>query len=136
MRLFTDVRGSVRGIPLLVTTAVLAVAQPAGAPTFEVADVHSSPHTLRPQSAGPFYGDGRYELQSVNMLELIHAAYGVDPERVYGGPTWLEIERFDVTAKAPAAPPPNRASSCSRRCSPTGSNSWSTTIANPCRHTY
>ena len=106
MRLFRDLRGSartsacVRRVLLLLTTAVLALAQPADAPKFEVADVHASPHTLRPQPAGPFYGDGRYELQTFNMLDLIHTAYGVDPERVYGGPTWLEIERFDVIAKA------------------------------------
>jgi uncharacterized protein (TIGR03435 family) len=107
MRLFTDVNGSAR-IPvrahhvlLLLTTAVLAFAQPANTPKFEVADVHASPHTLRPVPAGPFYGDGRYEMQSVNLLDMIHTAYGVDPERVYGGPTWLEMERFDVTAKAP-----------------------------------
>ena len=107
MRLFTDLRGSartpacVRHVLPLLTTAVLAFAQPADTPKFEVADVHASPPTLRPQPAGPFYGDGRYELQTVNMLDLIHTAYGVDPERVYGGPNWLEMERFDVIAKTP-----------------------------------
>jgi uncharacterized protein (TIGR03435 family) len=41
-------------------------------------------------------------LQNVNIVDLIHTAYGVDPERVYGGPNWLEIERLDVIAKTPS----------------------------------
>jgi uncharacterized protein (TIGR03435 family) len=86
---------------LPLTCALLAFAQPPDSPKFEVADVHASPHTLRPEPAGPFYGDGRYELQSFSIVDLIHTAYDVDPERVYGGPSWLEIERFDVIAKAP-----------------------------------
>ena len=37
------------------------------------------------------------------MLDLIKTAYGVDPDTVVGGPSWLESDRFDVTAKAPPA---------------------------------
>jgi len=37
------------------------------------------------------------------MLDLIRTAYNVDPEKVSGGPTWLEMDRFDVFAKIPAA---------------------------------
>ena len=35
------------------------------------------------------------------MLDLIKTAYGVDPNMVVGGPSWMELDRFDVTAKAP-----------------------------------
>jgi uncharacterized protein (TIGR03435 family) len=35
------------------------------------------------------------------MLDMIRMAYGVDPERVSGGPNWLEMDRFDVFAKTP-----------------------------------
>jgi uncharacterized protein (TIGR03435 family) len=35
------------------------------------------------------------------MLDLIRTAYGLDPEKVVGGPNWLEMDRFDVFAKAP-----------------------------------
>ena len=107
MRPFTDfihgqrIPACVGQVLLLLGTGVLALSQTAVNPKFEVADIHASPHTLRPQPAGPFFGDGRYELQTVNMLDMIHIAYGVDPERVSGGPSWLEIERFDITAKAP-----------------------------------
>jgi len=35
------------------------------------------------------------------MLDLIRTAYGVDPEKVVGGPNWLASDRFDVIAKVP-----------------------------------
>ncbi len=70
---------------------------------FEVADVHNSPHTTQPLVRGPFYSSGRYELRLASMLDLIRIAYNVDPEKVSGGPNWLEMDRFDVLAKIPAA---------------------------------
>lgn len=33
------------------------------------------------------------------MVDLISTAYGVDGDKVYGGPNWLEMDRFDVTGK-------------------------------------
>ena len=70
---------------------------------FEVADIHSSPHTTQPFVRGPFYNGGRYELRFATMLDLIRTAYGVDPEKIVGGPNWLEMDRFDVFAKASGA---------------------------------
>ena len=52
---------------------------------------------------GGVFRSGRYELRQATMLDLIKTAYGVDPETVVGGPSWLESDRFDVTAKAPPA---------------------------------
>jgi hypothetical protein len=40
------------------------------------------------------------------MVDLIATAYGVDQSYVQGGPNWLERDRFDVIAKAPAGTPP------------------------------
>jgi uncharacterized protein (TIGR03435 family) len=45
---------------------------------------------------------GRYEIRYATMLDLIKTAYGVDADTVFGGPSWLETDRFDVIAKAPA----------------------------------
>jgi uncharacterized protein (TIGR03435 family) len=70
---------------------------------FEVADIHSSPRTSQPIVRGPFYSSSRYELRFATMLDLIRIAYGVDPEKVSGGPNWLEMDRFDVFAKTPAS---------------------------------
>lgn len=87
-------------LSLLGLLSVAAFSQPAETTAkFELADVHASPHTTFPQVRGPFYTSGRYELRFANMLDLIRIAYGVDPEKVSGGPSWLEIERFDVFAK-------------------------------------
>jgi uncharacterized protein (TIGR03435 family) len=43
----------------------------------------------------------RYEFKNATMVDLITAAYGVDEDKVLGGPTWLEMDRFDIVAKAP-----------------------------------
>jgi uncharacterized protein (TIGR03435 family) len=75
---------------------------PAAAPTFDVADIHPSPRVTQSQLRGPFYTAGRYELRLATMQDLIRMAYNVDPEKVFGGPSWLEMDRFDVFAKVPA----------------------------------
>jgi uncharacterized protein (TIGR03435 family) len=83
----------------LMLSCACAFAQPA--PQFEVADVHHSPAAVQSIAQGPFFAGGRYELRFVTMLDLIRIAYAIDPERVYGGPSWLEMDRFDVFAKVP-----------------------------------
>ena len=49
---------------------------------------------------------GRFEIRRATMLDLIKTAYGIDPDVVFGGPDWLEWDRFDVIAKSPANTPP------------------------------
>src|ERR1051326_3469560 len=68
---------------------------------FEIADVHSSPYYSFSAVRGPFFSTSRYELRDATMLDLIRIAYGVDPEKVAGGPSWLEMDRFDVFARTP-----------------------------------
>lgn len=81
--------------------ALLGSVPASGQAKFEVADVHSSPRSRIPVARGPFFNNGRYELRFASMLDLIRMAYDVDPEKVLGGPSWLEWDRFDVFAKAP-----------------------------------
>jgi uncharacterized protein (TIGR03435 family) len=71
-----------------------------GQSAFEITDVHVSPHSDNP-SLRVFHREGRYELLSATMVDLITAAWGVKPETVIGGPNWLESDRFDVIAKTP-----------------------------------
>jgi uncharacterized protein (TIGR03435 family) len=85
----------------LVFLCGVARSQPADQPQFLVADVHSSARTAQPIVRGPFYTTGRYELRFATVLDMIRIAYGVDPEKISGGPTWLELDRFDVLAKPP-----------------------------------
>ena len=74
-------------------------------PSFEAADVHVSPRSANPnvQSLGGFVRGGRYQFRNATMLDLIGSAYGVEPVKVVGGPSWLETDRFDILAKAPAS---------------------------------
>ena len=75
--------------------------------TFELADVHLSPPSSIASTFGSMSGGvpraGRYELRNASMLDLVRTAYGVEPEKVVGGPNWLAADRFDVIAKVPAA---------------------------------
>lgn len=92
----------------IISLAILpgaALAQ--NAPRFEIADVHVSPPAANPYtfvSGGELRGE-RYDLRKATMLDLIRIAYGVEAERVMSGPSWLELDRFDVSAKAPANTP-------------------------------
>jgi uncharacterized protein (TIGR03435 family) len=71
---------------------------------FEAADVHASPHSdnnFNLFMRGPQTRAGRYEIRTGTMVDLISTAYGVDGDKVYGGPNWLELDRYDITAKLP-----------------------------------
>ena len=50
---------------------------------------------------GPVYRAGRYDLRVASMVGLICTAYGIDNDKVLGGPNWLENDFFDVAAKGP-----------------------------------
>jgi len=80
--------------------------QSTGAPSasqqFEVSDIHTSPPALRPFMNGPFIHGPEYVVRNASMVDLISTAYGVDSDKVLGGPNWLEFDRFDVRAIAPA----------------------------------
>src|SRR5690242_18518204 len=77
-------------------------------PSFEAADVHPSPKNPNPnvQSLGGFARGGRYQFRNATMVDMISSAYGVEAEKVLGGPSWLETDRFDILAKAPASVTP------------------------------
>ena len=74
-----------------------------GLPAFEAADVR--PSAIKPQNQnvrGPFIGSGRYELRAATILDMIVRAYGIDADKIAGGPNWIEYDRFDITARTPA----------------------------------
>ena len=91
----------VLSLGLYVLMAQAAFGQAAGAHlAFEKADVHISAPGAREE--GGFLPDGRFECRATTMLKLISVAYGVDMDRVAGGPDWLATNRFDIVAKAPS----------------------------------
>ena len=76
---------------------------------FDAADVQSRSRNsnANPQLSGGVLRSGRYDLRNATMVDLIGLAYGVDASAILGGPNWLELNRFDVTAKAAQSTPPD-----------------------------
>jgi len=96
------------GVAFAALFCGLEFSQTAPAPAFDIADVHASPrHTdANVFMTGGILRNGRYDLRNAAMLDLIRTAWNVDPDTVLGGPTWLELDRFDIVAKAPPNTPP------------------------------
>jgi bla regulator protein blaR1 len=76
------------------------------APSFEVASIK------RNKSGDGFVGrgfqPGGTTFVNVPVRQLIQQAYGVQPFQVIGGPAWINVDRFDITAKAEGTPPPDQ----------------------------
>ncbi|HWF09371.1 MAG TPA: TIGR03435 family protein [Bryobacteraceae bacterium] len=87
-------------LPALFAGAIFA--QSGDAPKFEIADVHPSPKALNASVRAPAARNGRYEVRNFTMLGLIREAYGFSADTILGGPNWLELDRFDITAKIPS----------------------------------
>src|SRR5215217_9752892 len=95
------VGGVVGGTALLPASP--AFGQSAAAPSFQASDVHVSAPTMNP-GAGVRPGairNGVYEVGNATMLDLIRIAYRIEADKILGGPTWLEVDRYDVFAKVP-----------------------------------
>jgi uncharacterized protein (TIGR03435 family) len=90
---------------LFVVGVASCIESRAGAqmPAFDAADVHASLAPVTQPMRGGVPRGGRYELRNATMVELIRTAYNVDADKVLGGPTWLELDRFDVIGKVPDA---------------------------------
>jgi uncharacterized protein (TIGR03435 family) len=73
----------------------------APAPAFEIADVHVSP--LGTKESGLYLHANRMEMHGATMLRLIATAYGIADDKIFGGPNWLDSNRFEVIAKAGTA---------------------------------
>ena len=87
----------------LTLVASSAVAQSASLPKFDAADVHVSAKSPQMFMRVIPPHSGRYEIKNATMLDLVRTAYGMPPDRVIGGPNWLELDRFDIVAKLPNA---------------------------------
>ena len=91
---------------IVFSPAASAQAGTAAPPAFDAADIHSSGHVTNPSLRGGVLRNGRYDVRTASMLELISNAYGLNAEKVQGGPAWLNMDRFDISAKAPPDTPP------------------------------
>src|SRR5690348_13708391 len=89
-----------RTLGCVLALALAAAGQQPAKQTFEAADVHTSTST---SDDFGFLANGRVEVRGVTMLRLIASAYNVPSARITGGPSWLDTDRFDITAKAASA---------------------------------
>jgi uncharacterized protein (TIGR03435 family) len=83
---------------LAVCLSSMIHGQSAVGPQFEVASVKLS--TGNPSSSGINTGNGRLTAINVTLKRCIMGAYGVGPNQIFGGPDWLDSDRFEITAKA------------------------------------
>ena len=94
------------GVAACVSGPVLGQA-PASRPAFDTASVQASTRPNPGMRGGALRGT-RYEVRNATMVDLIRTAYNAQPEKISGGPSWLEWNRFDIAAQAPAGTPPDR----------------------------
>jgi uncharacterized protein (TIGR03435 family) len=86
---------------ICVCLAFCAAAFGQSAAQFEIASIQFSAKSPNPfpRTFGP--RNGRYEIHTASMVDLIQIAWGFGPDRILGGPSWLEMDRFDIVAKVP-----------------------------------
>jgi uncharacterized protein (TIGR03435 family) len=74
--------------------------------TFAAAAIRASAQSSNPRLRKAVH-DGLYEVRNATMLDLVVAAYGFDYDKVVGGPSWLEVDHFDIIAKLPGETTPD-----------------------------
>ena len=88
-----------RPAALFLCGALIAAETPA---RFDAVDVRwiSKDMLRRGMRIVPVHG-GRFEIKGATLLDLIKQAYGVDDDHLTGGPSWLELNRYDLAARQP-----------------------------------
>src|SRR5579871_1667514 len=84
----------------IILSAAAACAQTA---KFEVASIKPSDPAQGTDSSGNHSGQGRLVMNNVTLKRCIMGAYGISPNIIFGGPAWLDVDRFEISAKAEQA---------------------------------
>jgi uncharacterized protein (TIGR03435 family) len=105
--------------PCLATVSVIILAgltafaqdRPASPePSFEVASVKANPNDDAPE--GISLQSGGVRMTGFRVRTLIAMAYrseGIQRfDQIVGGPSWIGVDRFDIDARSPEEPTPNR----------------------------
>jgi uncharacterized protein (TIGR03435 family) len=79
--------------------------------TFEAAAIYAIAPAANQFFRGGLMKGGRYDLRDATMVDLISTAYGVNQDSVFGGPNWIEYNRFNIVAKAPPSTSAEKAKS-------------------------
>ncbi len=90
---------------VLHATPIRAVSQAqstiATAPTY--ATVSITPNQSGSYRVGLMFAPGGFTSKNASLQQVIRAAYGVEDDRIFGAPAWLESEKYDVEAKVSAS---------------------------------
>jgi len=90
----------IRASAILTSYVAAAICgQPAASQRFEVASVKRSQAAPR-SSSGIRTAPGRLDAYNVTLQRCLIGAYGVGPNQIFGGPPWLNSDRFEISAKA------------------------------------
>jgi uncharacterized protein (TIGR03435 family) len=83
-----------------VQSATYATAQSPGQPQpqFEVASVKQNTSDIKKGAIQTPPG-GRFMAENMTLRALVEFAYGVQPQQVSGGASWVDTDRFDIVAK-------------------------------------
>ena len=86
---------------------VLGLHAHAQAPSFEVASIkrNNSGSTSASNRALP---GGRVTVTNNTLRNMLRNFYRIQPYQLVGGPDWMNIDRWDIVAKADGDPPPER----------------------------
>ena len=82
----------------IVSVAQAPIAQ-SDPPQFEVASIHPSDPKEFAAPSGCQTTIGLLRCMNVTLKRCIVGAYGVGPDRVLGGPDWINADHFQVTAR-------------------------------------
>ncbi|MGH9240172.1 MAG: TIGR03435 family protein [Vicinamibacterales bacterium] len=97
---FWSACGRYTSIVIVVATIAAAAQQ---APAFEVASIKLNTSGATAQSSR--IAKGSVVTTNVRVRGLLVSAYSIRPERIVGAPSWIDQERFDITARAPVDTP-------------------------------
>ena len=81
-----------------VLTCCYALCGQSAAPRFEVASI--KPSNEPPGHSSAHSHHGRVTGENITLKECIMRAYSVGPRQVADGPAWLDVDRFEIDAKA------------------------------------
>lgn len=88
--------------PILLVTVLLSVAAAtAQAPAFDVVSIKENPSDRDGGTIRPLV-NGRWQATNIPARALLSYAWDLPTSRVLGGPDWLPVIRYDITAVASA----------------------------------
>lgn len=93
----------------VLAALTLCAQAPAPRPAFTAFEV-ASIKAAEPESTGRWIrmeSANRFHAKNHTLKTLIQAAYNLTPRAVSGGPSWMDVDRYEITAITPGSVRPN-----------------------------